>query len=318
MKRYFMASAVAVAIATNVTAQDAGPFGFGGQQINESVAKYSSMLQDINYVGDSEAYHNLDIYYPERGEGPYPVVVHIYGSAWFSNSSKGTADINTICAALLNEGFAVVTPNHRSSGDAKYPAQIHDIKAVVRFLRGNAGRYNLDKSFIGVSGFSSGAHLASLMGATNGVGNYRIGNAEMDIEGSLGKHTDESSLVNCVCEWSGPIDLLNMDCAGENAWKPSPEEVVMGMPLAGNEDRYKLLSPIYFLDKDDPDFLVFHGAADYVVPVCQGRIISDALDEAGVNHEYIEVPEGGHGFNMYTPENLRKMTDFFKSHYSSK
>ena len=313
LKRYMVLPAVTIALTTGVMAQNAGPFGFGGEQVNENVAKYSAMLSDINYAGDEEAYHNLDIYYPEHGEGPFPVVVHIYGSAWFSNSSKGSADINTICAALLDKGFAVVTPNHRSSGDAKYPAQIHDIKAVVRFLRGNAEKYNLDKNFIGVSGFSSGAHLASLMGATNGTGTYRIGDAEMDIEGSIGNYPGESSMVNCVCEWSGPIDLLNMDCAGENSWKPSPEEVVMGMPLSGNEDSYRLLSPIYFLDKNDPSFLVFHGTADNVVPVCQGRIIADALDEAGVTYEYVEVAEGGHGFKMYTPENLTKMTDFFTS-----
>lgn len=307
----------AIIAATPCMAQNAGPFGFGGQQLPENVAKYSSKVTDINYAGDTDVWHNLDIYYPENGDGPFPVVVHIYGSAWFSNNSKGMADINTICAELLKEGYAIVTPNHRASTDAKYPAQINDIKAVVRFLRGNAEKYNLNPDFIGISGFSSGAHLASLMGATNGVGKYSFGDVEMDIEGTLGNFTSESSKVNCVCEWSGPIDLVHMDCAGPRDWNPSPEEVIMGMPLTGNEDSFKLLSPVYFLDPTDPAFLVFHGTADNVVPVCQGRIMAETLENAGVKYEYVEVPEGGHGFNMYTPENLQKMVEFFNANYAA-
>lgn len=287
---------------------------FGGYQKEEQVARYSEKYSDIDYAGDGEAYHTMDVYLPENGDGPFPAVVHIYGSAWFSNSSKNAADINTICAALLDTGYAVVTPNHRSSGDAHYPAQIHDIKAVVRYLRGNAAKLNIDPEFIGASGFSSGAHLASLMGATNGAGEVTIGGATMNLEGEVGNYGNESSDVYAVCEWSGPIDLLHMDCAGPSQWKPSPEEVVMGMPLAGNEDSYRLLSPVCLLDSSDVPFLVFHGDKDNVVPVCQGRIMSDALEEAGVVHEYVEVPEGGHGYNMYSPENLKKMTDFFDSY----
>ena len=301
---------VAGAVLSAFAAAQAPQMNFGGFQKTEDTAKFAQKFADINYAGDTEEYHTLDIYLPE-GEGPFPTVVHVYGSAWFSNNSKGMADINTICAALLDAGYAVVTPNHRSSHDAQYPAQINDIKAVVRFLRGNAEKYKIDPKFIGASGFSSGAHLASLMGATNGVKEAKIGNATMDLEGKVGNYLDQDSRVYAVCEWSGPIDLLNMDCAGPSQWKPSPEEVVMGMPLEGNEDSYRLLSPVYMLDKDDVPFLVFHGTADNVVPICQGHIMKNALEDAGVSYEFVEVEGGGHGFNMYSPENLKKMTDFF-------
>ena len=122
--------------------------------------QYSKSWKDLNYTGDSFIYHRLDIYLPKVEKPVYPVVISIYGSAWFSNNLKGS-DLSTMGKALLDAGFAVVFPNHRSSSDAKYPAQIHDIKAVIRFIRANAGAYQFDTSFIGITGFSSGGHLAS-------------------------------------------------------------------------------------------------------------------------------------------------------------
>lgn len=95
--------------------------GLGGDQSSQTQAEYSEKFADIDYVGDGQVYHKCDIYLPKEVKDKYPVVVHIYGSAWGSNSSKGAADINTICAALLKAGYAVVCPNHRSISDAKCP-----------------------------------------------------------------------------------------------------------------------------------------------------------------------------------------------------
>lgn len=289
------------------------PFGFGGNQQSQTQAEYSEKMADINYCGDGKEYHNLDIYLPKVKKERYPVVIHIYGSAWFSNNSKGTADINTICAALLDAGYAVVTPNHRSSGDAKYPAQINDIKAVVRFLRANAEKYHLDPSFIGTSGFSSGAHLASLMATSNGVRYAHSGSAEYNIEGTLGQYTDYSSHVDACVEWSGPIDLLNMDCAGKRTMQVVPEEVVMGMPIEGHESNFDLLNSSYYIDAQDVPIGIFHGDEDNVVPCCQGERFYDALQKAGVSTFFVKQPKGGHGFNMYTPDNLKRMTSWFDS-----
>ncbi|MCQ2228151.1 MAG: alpha/beta hydrolase [Bacteroidales bacterium] len=311
MKRVSFLFAIAFASLTAAAQMPNAPFGFGGNQNSDSQAQYSEKFADINYAGDDLASHTLDIYLPKEKKDKYPVIVHIYGSAWFSNSSKGIADINTICAALLEAGYAVVTPNHRASIEAKYPAQINDIKAVVRFLRGNADKYKLDASFIGTSGFSSGAHLASLMATSNGVKYGRCGKAEYDIEGTLGNYTEYSSMVNACCEWSGPIDLLNMDCDGIEKPKNSPEEVVMGMPKEGNEDYYKLLNTTYYIDANDVPVGMFHGDADNVVPCCQSDLLFEKLQQAGVKTFFIKQPGGGHGFNMYSPENLKKMVEWF-------
>ena len=287
---------------------------FGGSQTSDRQIEYSQKFADVNYVGDGQAYHTLDIYLPKVEKISYPVVVHIYGSAWFSNSSKGMADLNTICAALLDAGYAVVTPNHRASTDALYPAQIHDIKAVIRFIRGEAAKYKFDTSFIATCGFSSGGHLASLAAVTTGLKTYTLGDDTIDLEGNLGAYTALSSNVNAACNWSGPVDLQNMDCGEAMKMPKSPEEIMIGVPMEGNENKYALLSPIFFANIKNPPIHIFHGTKDNVVPVCQGERFFKALQDAGAQCECVIVPEGGHGFNMYSKENLQKMVDFFNKH----
>ena len=312
---------LALFAATTAWAQPQGGFGFGGQQLSAEQMHYSQKFSDINYAGDDKAYHTLDIYLPEkrenegtgeRGNEKYPVVVHIYGSAWFSNSSKGMADLGTICAALLKAGYAVVTPNHRSSQDAKYPAQIHDIKAVIRYLRANADKYQLDTTFVATSGFSSGGHLSSLAAAASGTKQTAVGTEQIDLEGSVGAYTDYSSRVNVAADWSGPVDLLHMDCGKAMMMNPSPEQVLLGgVTKEDAPDKYRSLSVATYLDKNDPPIIVFHGTEDNVVPFCQGEQFSVALQDAGVKSEFYPVDGGGHGFNMYTEENLARMVKFF-------
>ena len=275
-------------------AQPAG--GFGGWQMAQIDVHCSEKFADLDYVGDDQVYHKLDIYLPKVEKESYPVAIHIYGSAWFSNNSKGMADLGTIVNALLDAGYAVVTPNHRSSMDAKFPAQIHDIKAVVRYVRGNADKYKFDTDYIVTSGFSSGAHLASLAATSNGVA---------ELEGSLGVYTNYSSLVDAACCWSGPTDLNYMSCGREvDDWNHGPEEAVMGFSFKGNEEAFKALNATTYIDPSDPPVVVFHGTADNVVPVCQGEHFHELLNKAGVTTELHLVDGGGHGMGMYAPENL--------------
>ena len=250
----------------------------------------------MNYAGDEQAYHTCDIYLPKEEKDSYPVVIHIYGSAWFSNSSKGMADIGTIVKSLLEAGYAVVCPNHRSSMDAKWPAQIHDIRAVIRFVRG----------------FSSGGHLSSVAATTSGTKQTKVGTVDIDLEGNIGNYLQESSAVNAACDWSGPIDLTAMDCGesmkmGEN----SPEDVLLNSKLAKEPDKYISLSANHYVDPNDPPVIIFHGEKDNVVPCCQGKAFFETLQAAGVKTEATFVPEGSHGGSaMYTEENLKKMVHF--------
>ena len=135
-----MIAATCLAVAVSAFAQ-----GFGGQQ-GQGKMEYSEKFADLNYAGDRETFHTLDIYLPKETKDAYPVVIHTYGSAWSMNNQKGSADLNTICAALTKAGYAVVTPNHRSASDAIYPAQLHDLKAgyiVYRYVRIFVGRTSL-------------------------------------------------------------------------------------------------------------------------------------------------------------------------------
>ena len=309
MMKKIVLSAMMLCLTMVGMAQPAG--GFGGFQMPEVKLETSQQWKDVNYAGDNQAYHTCDIYLPKQEKDSYPVVIHIYGSAWFSNSSKGAADLGTIVKSLLEAGYAVVCPNHRSSMDAKWPAQIHDIKAVIRFVRGEAAKYKFDTSFIATSGFSSGGLLSSVAATTSGTKQEIVGTVTIDLEGSVGNYTNESSTINAACDWSGPIDLTAMDCGesmkmGDN----SPEDVLLNSKLDKEPDKYLSLSATTYVDKNDPPLIIFHGEKDNVVPCCQGKKFYELLKVAGVKTEATFVPEGGHGMGMYSEENLQKMVRF--------
>lgn len=311
MKKFLLACLCALASMTANAQMNGGAFGFGGQQ-KEIELECSKKYLDVNYAGDKEIYHNCDIYIPKVKAKKYPVVIHIYGSAWFSNNSKGAADLGTIVNALLKAGYAVVCPNHRSSQDAKWPAQINDIRACIRFVRANAGKYNFNTKFVATSGFSSGGHLSAVAATSSGTGKFKAGDKIYDIEGTIcKKYKQVSSTVDAAVVWSGPIDLLHMDCAGERTMQFSPEEAVMGMPLANNEEHFASLSATTFANPNDPPVCIFHGTDDTVVPFCQGEILDQVLEAQGIEHEFHPVVGGGHGFNgMYSEENLNYMVQF--------
>lgn len=265
---------------------------------------------DLNYANDSVVGHKLDIYLPDTGQSRYKVVVIIYGSAWFANNMKQMA-FQIMGTPLLKAGFAVVSINHRSSSDAKYPAQINDVKAAIRFIRANADKYSLDMSFIGITGFSSGGHLAALAGTTNGVKSYTVGDKTVDIEGNIGSYTSFSSNVNAVVDWFGPIDITRMENCDTVKGADSPEAALIGGVPAENLDMLALLNPMTYIDKDDPKFLVIHGNADNVVPICQSVYFSEALKEKGLLEEFISVSGGQHGPVTFNENTFKKMTDFF-------
>jgi acetyl esterase/lipase len=265
---------------------------------------------DVNYANDGQAYHNLDIHLPSVEQPSYKAIIIIYGSAWFANNMKGMA-FQAMSKPLLDAGFAVISINHRSSADAKYPAQIHDVKAAIRFARANAEKYNLNASFIGITGFSSGGHLASLAGTTNGITNYTVGSKTLNLEGDLGTHTTTSSKVDAVVDWFGPIDLALMEACEKPKDEKSPEAAIIGGKPADNLDMIALLSPNTFVDKTDPTFLVIHGDADNVVPHCQSVLFSKLLKEKGLLNEFISVPNGQHGPVTFNENTFKRMADFF-------
>lgn len=266
---------------------------------------------DVDYVGDNIIGHKMDIHVPDNGKDSHKVVVLIYGSAWFSNNSKVDA-FNSYGKQLLDGGFAVVSINHRASVEAKFPAQINDVKAAIRFIRGNAAKYGFDTSFIGITGYSSGGHLSSLAGTTNGVKTKKFGKVKVDIEGSLGAYTKESSRVDAVVDFFGPIDVSRMERCETYKDDKSPEAVLLGCSPSKNQDLSKALNPMSYIDKNDPKFLVIHGDADPVVPYCQSEFFAKALKDKGVLEDFITVPGGNHGPVTFNDNTFQRMVNFFQ------
>jgi acetyl esterase/lipase len=265
---------------------------------------------DVNYATDSQAYHNLDIHLPDAEQPAYKAIIVIYGSAWFANNLKNAA-FEALGKQVLESGFAVIAINHRSSFDAAYPAQINDVKAAIRFIRANADQYKIDASFIGITGYSSGGHLASLAGTTNGVKEFTVGQKTIDIEGNVGNHASVSSSVNAVVDWFGPIDLASMkECSKPNEGQSPEAALIKGEPK-DNLDMIALLNPITYIDETDPSFLVIHGEADNVVPHCQSEFFAEALKEKELLIDFITVPDGQHGPITFNESTLNKMADFF-------
>ena len=286
---------------------NAQPQGFGGFQMPETNPQY----RDVNYAGDDLEAHRMDIYLPETGKEAYKVVVVIYGSAWFANNMKSMAYMS-IGKPLVDAGFAVVCINHRSSGDAKFPAQIHDVKAALRFIRAHSSDYHLDTRFVGITGFSSGGHLASLAGVTNDMKKTTRGGTTVEIEGAVGSDLEFSSRVDAVVDWFGPVDMSRMeDCNTVNDGR-SPEAALIGGAPADNPDLVQLISPITYVTTLGPKFLVIHGEADTVVPHCQSEYFSQELKKCGRLDAFVSVPNGQHGPVTFNEDTFKKMVEFFQ------
>jgi len=241
--------------------------------------------RDVVYARAGQKELLLDLYLPAAvGAGRLPVIVWVHGGAWRSGSKED-------CPARgqAARGYAVASVNYRLSQEAIFPAQIHDLKAAVRWLRANADRYGLDSDRIGAWGASAGGHLVALLGTSGGV---------KDLEGDLGD-AGYSSRVQAVVDFFGPTDLPQMSkfsSAIDHDSPDSPESRLLGGPVQQNKDRAARANPITYVTKDDPPFLIMHGDRDPLVPLNQSELLHAALRNAGVESSLEVVKGGGHGF----------------------
>jgi len=284
-------------------------------EVEQVAIQSSKYWLDVDYVGDGIIGHRLDIHLPLTGPGPFPVVICIYGSAWRSNASKANAFKDRIGQRLLKEGYAVVAINHRSSGDAKFPAQIQDVKAAIRYVRANAARFGLNAASIGITGWSSGGHLATFAGVTNGLTKTTVSGIEVDVEGSLGPHVGTSSRVDAVVDWFGPTDFLIMDRCGSSFSHDdanSPESMLVGGPIQANKDRCAVANPISYVRKETPPFLIIHGDKDPLVPFCQSEKLYEKMQQMGVPSRLVIVPGGEHGPGVMIDSYFDQAMAFFR------
>lgn len=255
---------------------------------------------DIPYADTDNPRQQIDLLLPKEpaGEGPLPVVAFIHGGAWRGGDKRGGR--GQVAPLVASGKFAGVSIGYRLTNEATWPAQIHDCKAAIRWIRGNAKKYNLDPNKIAVWGSSAGGHLVAMLGTSGGV---------KELEGALGKHTDQDSRVTCVVNFFGPTDFSvigdfpsQIDHYAANA----PESLLIGGPVKDNPEKARSASPITFVSADDPPFLTIHGTKDQLVPFDQGKRLHEALKKAGVSSILIPAEEGGHGFrSREVPERVR-------------
>lgn len=261
---------------------------------SEARAQATPTFSNVAY-GDGHPRQVLDIYLPPGGSAPHPVIVWIHGGGW-QGGDKSTAANRA--APLMNLGFAVVGINYRYSQQASFPAQIHDCKAAIRWLRANAGTYNIDPARIGVWGSSAGGHLVALLGTSAGV---------LDAEGTIGGNLNRSSRVQAVADYFGPTDFFGVQGWHTNCAGTSAEEALLGACLAdiqANQDnpewaeevaRAHLAGPVTHVSPDDPPFYIAHGTADTTVWPEHSQLLFDLLQAAGVPSTLRWVEGAGHG-----------------------
>jgi len=281
------------------------------QTLNTDAIK--NKWKDIPYASVSPA-QKLDVYTPSVGNGPFPVILAIHGGA-FKFGDKAAGEIAPMLEGL-ERGYAVVSINYRMSGEAKAPKLINDVKAAIRWIRAHAKEYKFDGSKIAAWGASAGGHLSALAGTT---GNIR----ELE-DLSLG-NPNESSAIQAVVDWYGPINFLTMDdqygMLGVKGMPhnpaDSPESEVIGKHIIHAHEEVKAFNPETYISKDDPPFLIQHGSKDPLIPYLQSTVFANALYKVlGTEKVSFELLEGaGHGGPQFSsPENLQKIYAFLDMH----
>ena len=270
--------------------------------IESRLAKGTVIHRNISYHGDTLKKHLLDIYLPAASKGNIPLVVFIHGGGWLGNDKYGDMNYmpNTI-NAMLENGMAIASIDYRFATQAVFPAILQDCNMAVSFLYDHASEYQLDKNRIALMGFSAGGHLASLMGTSqnNTVQRLYVENSYRPIQ------------YKAVVDFYGPTDLVLLP--GNEDLK-SPEALLIGAAPLERPDLAKAASPITYIDKNDPPFIIFHGEKDNTVSNKQSKLFGAWLTYFGVKNELTIVKDAPHFGKMYDVDEIRlKVIDFLKS-----
>jgi len=268
---------------------------------------------DLSYAHQSPS-QKLDIYLPDQGEGPFPVVFVIHGGAW-AIGDKGDIQNIPMLTGLLR-GYAVVSINYRLSHEAIFPAQIYDCKAALRFIKANSELYRLDKTCVAAWGGSAGGHLAALLGTSAGVS---------DLEDLTMGYPDQKAEVQAVVDWYGPTEnFLRMDeelietgnGVPDHSLPESPESRLLGQVITDIPERVRFASPMSYIHAHVPPFLIQHGYYDQLVPFQQSVQFTAELERiAGKKSVILEIfrspLEVFHADPYFeTKENVSRVLDF--------
>jgi acetyl esterase/lipase len=241
------------------------------------------------YAGTENPKQQVDVYLPKqpKSRDPLPVVALIHGGGWVNGDRIGYA---ATAIQLARTGhYAAVAVGYRLTGEASWPAQAHDCKAAIRWIRGHAKELHLDPDKIAVWGSSAGGHLSALLGTSGDV---------RELEGNLGPFTALSSRVAAVVNLCGPSDFTQALMFAENGDPVVQDDAVSGL-LGGTylEKTAEAVaaSPVHYVTADDPPFITFHGTEDKRVAFAHAEALHAALGKKAVPSLLVPISGGGHG-----------------------
>jgi len=255
------------------------------------------IIRDVLYGRGGNVPLLLDIYRPRPApRTPMPSLVWLHGGAWRAGDRSGVPEL---VRTLARHGYFVVSGGYRLSGQASFPAQIHDVKAIPRWLRAHASTYGLEQERIAAAGHSAGAHLAALLGTSAGM---------PELEGNSG-WADYSTAVHAVVALSPPIDALldppNVP-VGDNAWTQ-----LLGGRVADHPALVRMSNPTTYLTPHSPPFLILHGTNDEIVPIRHPEALARSLREAGAFVTYLPIDGGTHDMDtLLATEHEAAVIDF--------
>lgn len=263
--------------------------------------------KDLSYIPDGDAAQKLDLYLPEKPAAkPLPLIVHIHGGGW-----RGGNKFPCPVTHMVHKGYAVASVEYRFSQKAIFPAQIQDCQAAIRWLRAHAQQYQLDTDHVGVVGGSAGGHLSALVGTSGGKKAFP----------AIGGNENQPDHVHAVCDIFGPADFSTVmrhaeeDKNVKNIFQfNTPSDPYSGLIGAKLEDKAKAdaVSPVHYVSKDAPPFLILHGTHDTLVPYAQSVQLQAALKGQGVPVWLQTLPGAGHGGPSFGKPAVQQLTlNFF-------
>ncbi len=239
----------------------------------------------------------MDLIYPESNSKRYPCIVWICGGAWLTMDRSAHL---AYLSELARTGFVVASVEYRTSNEAKYPVQLMDVKAAIRYLRAHSERYRIDTERFGVMGESAGGYLASMTALVN------------DKKYDVGEYLEFSSKVQAACPWYPPTDVSNFPYPSAEMAAASPESLLLGKNVARNQEEALEICPITYVTKDAPPFMIIHGTADGTVPFTQGELLHDKLEEAGCDVKLIAIEGADHAdLQFFQRELWERIIQFF-------
>jgi len=238
----------------------------------------------------------LDLARPKAVQGPVPAVVFLFGGGWREGDRR---QMRHFVEGMARLGYVGVAPDYRLVPAARFPAQLEDCKAAIRWLRAHAAEYGIRADRIGVVGFSAGGHLAAMLGVTRPQDGFE----------GVAAPAEASSRVQAVVSFFGPTDFSTRD------WPADLEREVivpfLGGSWADRPDAYRKASPIGYVRAEAPPFLFFHGSDDRLVPVDQSRRLADRLSRVGVPAQVVVLDGEGHALRDATNQKaMAQMLDF--------